>query len=105
MSKTCPSKFVKNEDPNLSIISLFMPVSLATYLKHKRYLDFLDYVADCPRGGITPSCCNMPTWSIRSQVSTNLPPRMRLITSPIAVTCFPVGGMPIISPLCVPRPI
>src|SRR5258707_11517293 len=56
-----------------------------------------------PIVGITPSCCSMPRLSKLSHCSAILPFATRKMLIPEVVTCLPVAGIPINSPLCVPR--
>jgi hypothetical protein len=65
----------------------------------KDYREYLAY----PIVGTTPSCCIRPRLSALTQLSTNFPSAILWMTIPVTVICLPVGGMPIRSPLCVPR--
>src|SRR5205807_10461174 len=53
--------------------------------------------------GTTPSCCIRPRASQLIQPSAILLPLKRAMLTPEMVTCFPVGAIPLRSPLCVPR--
>src|SRR5713226_5793315 len=51
----------------------------------------------------TPSCCIMPKASQLTWLSASLPFKRRATVTPEMVNCFPVGAMPLRSPLWVPR--
>src|SRR4030095_12023940 len=58
-----------------------------------------DQAVACSGVGITPSCCIMLSWSNRRHVSTIIPPTIWSMVIADTTTCFPVGGMPIRSPV------
>src|SRR3977135_3003766 len=55
-----------------------------------------------PRSGTTPSCCIRARASQLTQPSSILPFAKRAMLTPVMLTCFPVGGIPLRSPLWVP---
>src|SRR6266478_4699512 len=55
-----------------------------------------------PTSATTPSCCIKPRASQLTQPSTILPFVKRATLIPEMVNCFPVGAIPLRSPLCVP---
>src|SRR6266704_4209536 len=55
-----------------------------------------------PTSATTPSCCIKPRASQLTQPSTILPFVKRAMLIPEMVNCFPVGAIPLRSPLCVP---
>src|SRR6266478_5453422 len=55
-----------------------------------------------PTSATTPSCCIKPRASQLTQPSTILPFVKRAMLVPEMVNCFPVGAIPLRSPLCVP---
>jgi len=56
-----------------------------------------------PGMGIMPSCCIMAKSSLTAQCSTALPLTKRIISIPFTSIFLPVAGMPMNSPLLVPR--
>src|SRR5260370_20360350 len=55
-----------------------------------------------PTSATTPSCCIKPRASQLTQLSEILPFVKRATLIPEMVNCFPVGAIPLRSPLCVP---
>src|SRR2546422_915727 len=63
---------------------------------------YLATALDFPTSAMTPSCCIKPRASQLTQPSTILPFVKRAMLIPEMVNCFPVGAIPLRSPLCVP---
>ena len=76
-----------------ALSSAMIPVLLSTH--HE----------DGTGAGMTPSCWSSPSASKLFQLSTILPPAMRLMAIPVTVTRLPVAGMPRSSPRCVPMAV
>src|SRR6266404_2597550 len=66
------------------------------------YLVVADAALSFPSSATTPSCCIKPRASQLTQPSTILPFVKRATLIPEMVNCFPVGAIPLRSPLCVP---
>src|SRR6266478_1978212 len=89
----------EKEEQKARFCEIGLPVC---WLNGVGYLVVADVALAFPTSATTPSCCIKPRASQLTQPSTILPFVKRATLIPEMVNCFPVGAIPLRSPLCVP---